>query len=59
MNGKTANTISVINNKIGNKPIRKYIYLESLIEYLRVIIDVKTPNLDCVKYVKDLPKTVE
>ena len=42
----------VANNKRGNKPIKAFIDLESLVEYISVMLDVKTPDLDGVDYVK-------
>lgn len=43
---------SLANNKRGNKPIRQFIDLESLIEYIRVMLDVKTMDLDGVDYLR-------
>ncbi len=43
---------SVANNKRSNKPIRNFIDLESLIEYIRVMLDVKTMDLDGVDYLR-------
>lgn len=36
----------------GNQPLKDFIDLESLIEYIQVMLDVKTPNFDGVKYLK-------
>lgn len=36
----------------GNQPLKDFIDLESLIEYISVMLDVKTPSLDGVKYIK-------
>lgn len=41
-----------INNKRGSKSIRPYIDLESLIEYIRVMLEVKTENIDGIDYLK-------
>jgi len=46
------------NNKRGNKPIKPFIDLESLVEYVSVMLDVKTPDLDGVDYVKKWLKTL-
>ena len=40
------------NNKRGNKPIKNYIDLESLIEYIKIMLDVKTFDFDGVEYIK-------
>lgn len=40
------------NNKRGNKPIKPFIDLESLVEYICIMLDVKTMNLDGVDYIK-------
>lgn len=49
---------SYINNRRGNKPIRPFIDLESLIEYINVMLNVKTPDLDGVDYLKGWLKTL-
>jgi hypothetical protein len=49
----------VINNKRGSKPIKQYIDLESLIEYIRVFLEVKTPNTDGIEYLKGWLKTLQ
>ena len=49
---------SIANNKRGNKPIKPFIDLESLVEYVSVMLDVKTPDLDGVDYVKKWLKTL-
>ena len=49
----------VINNKRGSKPIKQYIDLESLIEYIRVFLDLKTPNIDGIEYLKGWLKTLQ
>lgn len=41
-----------VNNKRSNKPIKPYIDLEALVEYISVMLDVKTFNIDGVDYVK-------
>lgn len=43
---------SFVNNKRGEKPIKPFIDLESLIEYIIVMLDVKTMELDGVDYLK-------
>lgn len=43
---------SFINNKRGSKPLKKYIDLESLVEYISVMINVKTADIDGVDYLK-------
>lgn len=43
---------SFINNKRGAKPLKQFIDLESLIEYINVMINVKTPDVDGVDYLK-------
>lgn len=42
----------IANNKRGNKPIKQFIDLESLIEYISKMLDVKTMDLDGVNYIK-------
>lgn len=48
----------LINNKRGNKPIRQYIDLESLIEYIKVMLDVKTPDVDGIDYLRGWLRTL-
>ena len=48
-----------INNKRGSKPIKNYIDLESLIEYIRKMIDIKTLDFDGVEYLKGWLKTLQ
>ena len=36
----------------GNKPLRYFIDFESLIEYIRTMLDVKTEHINGVEYVK-------
>lgn len=43
---------AIANHKRGNKPIKTVIDLESLVEYISVMLDVKTPDLDGADYVK-------
>ena len=43
---------SFINNKRGEKPIKQFIDLESLVEYINVMLNVKTMDLDGVDYLK-------
>ena len=47
-----------INNKRGIKPLKPFIDLEALIEYFDVMINVKTPDLDGVEYLKGLFKNL-
>lgn len=42
----------IANNKRSNNPIKPYIDLESLVEYINVIINVKTMVFDGVDYLK-------
>lgn len=49
----------IANNKRGNKPIRGYIDLESLIEYIRVFLDVKTMEFDGIDYLRGWLKTLQ
>ena len=46
------------NNKRGNKPIEPFIDLESLIEYIKVMLDVKTPDVDGVDYLRGWLRTL-
>lgn len=48
----------IANNKRSNNPIKNYIDLESLIEYINVIINVKTMDFDGVDYLKGWLKTL-
>lgn len=50
---------TVVNNQRGSKPIKSYIDLESLIEYIRVMLEVKTENTDGIDYLKGWPKTLQ
>lgn len=43
---------SFINNKRGSKPLKSYIDLASLVEYINVMINVKTPDIDGVDYLR-------
>ena len=36
----------------GNKPLKPHIDLESFIEYVKVMLNVKTEELDGVEYLK-------
>ena len=42
----------------GNKPIKPFIDLESLVEYFAVMLDVKTIEFDGVEYLKGWTKTL-
>lgn len=48
----------IINNKRSNKPIEPYIDLLSLIEYIKVMLDVKLPDLDGVEYLRGWLRTL-
>ena len=48
----------IVNNKRSNNPIKLYIDLESLIEYINVIINVKTMDFDGVDYIKGWVKNL-
>lgn len=48
----------IANNKRGSNPIKQYIDLESLVEYLYIMLNVKTMDLDGVDYVKGLLKNL-
>lgn len=37
----------------GNKPLRYFIDIEALMEYIRVMLDVKTENINGVEYIKN------
>ena len=43
---------SFVNNKRGERPIKQFIDLESLVEYIMVMLNVKTMDLDGVDYLK-------
>ncbi len=49
---------SFANSARGNKPIKQYIDLESLVEYISVMLDVKTPDLNGVEYMQKWLKTL-
>ena len=49
---------SFVNNKRGNKPLKSFVDLESLVEYISVMLDVKTPDLDGADYIKKWLKTL-
>lgn len=48
----------IANNKRGNKSIKQFIDLESLVEYILVMLNVKTMDLDGVDYIKGLLKNL-
>lgn len=48
----------IANNKRSSKPIRDFINLEALIEYIIVMLDVKTMDFDGVDYLKGWLKTL-
>ena len=47
------------NNKRSSKPIKNVIDLASLIEYIRVFLDVKTPDLDGIDYLRQWLPTLQ
>lgn len=49
----------VANNTRGSKPIKEFIDIESLIEYIRVFLDLKTPNIDGIEYLKGWLRTLQ
>lgn len=49
----------VANNKRGAKPIKSFINIEALIEYIRVFLDVKTMDLDGIEYLRGWLKTLQ
>ena len=49
---------SFVNNKRGEKPIKQFIDLESLVEYIVVMMDVKTMDFDGVDYLKGWLRTL-
>lgn len=49
---------SFVNNKRGEKPIKQFIDLESLVEYIIVMLDVKTMELDGIDYLKNWLRTL-
>ena len=40
------------NNKRSSKPIKNYIDVAALIDYIRVFLNVKTPDFDGVEYLR-------
>lgn len=49
----------ITNNKRGSKPIEQFIDLESLIEYIRIMLEVKTENINGIEYLKGWLKTLQ
>lgn len=49
---------SFVNNKRGERPIKQFIDLESLVEYIIVMLDVKTMELDGIDYLKGWLRTL-
>lgn len=47
------------NNLRGSDPIKNVIDLESLIEYIRIMLDTKTEKFDGIQYLKDWLKTLQ
>ena len=43
---------AVANNKRSNKPLKPYVDIEAFAEYIKVMLDVKTMDLDGVDYIK-------
>ena len=48
----------VANNRRSNKPIEPYIDLLSLIEYIKVMLDVKTMDFDGIEYLRGWLRTL-
>ncbi|MBQ2175409.1 MAG: hypothetical protein II453_10180 [Alphaproteobacteria bacterium] len=42
----------IANNKRSNKPIKQFVDLEALIEYISIMLDVKTMDLDGTDYIR-------
>ena len=49
----------IANNKRGSKPLKEFINLESLIEYIRIMLEVKTADIDGIEYLKGWLKTLQ
>lgn len=49
----------VANGKRSDKPIKQVINLESLIEYIRVFLDVKTEDFDGIEYLRQWLKVLQ
>ena len=49
---------TAINNRRSNKPIEPYIDLLSLIEYIKVMLDVRLPDLNGVEYLRGWLRTL-
>lgn len=49
----------IANNKRGNKPIKQFIDVEALIEYIRVFLDVKTMDIDGIAYLREWLKNLQ
>lgn len=47
------------NNRRSSGPIKNFIDLESLIEYIRVMLEVKTDKFDGIEYLKPWLKTLQ
>lgn len=47
-----------VNNHRSNKPIEPYIDLVSLLEYIKVMMDVRLPDLNGTEYVKGWIRTL-
>lgn len=48
----------VANNRRSNKPIENFIDLVSLLEYIKVMLDVKTLEFDGIEYLKGWLRTL-
>ena len=49
----------IANNTRGSKPIKEFIDLESLIEYIRTMLEVKTADIDGIEYLKGWLRTLQ
>ena len=49
----------IANNKRGSKPLKEFINLESLIEYIRIMLEVKTADIDGIEYLKGWLRTLQ
>lgn len=47
-----------INTLRGNQPLKNFLTLEPFLEYLSVMMNVKTQNIDGIDYCKKIIKTV-
>ena len=49
----------VINNKRSSNPIKNYIDLESLVEYIIIMLDVNTPDVYGIDYLRGWLRTLQ